>query len=140
MAAELRPTGLRTSYSLDLSDSPQLTQYGSLVCIHKGSVPASTDTVMCRIDNCRGLIQVTADTGTEQHRVRWYRISGANSPKNHPSGLNEITEWSQGSWNNGALTVSFNNNSGNDKELIVNVVSYYGASSMLVTVTYFGGI
>ena len=140
MAVKLTPLGLITPVELSLTDYPQITGYGQIACIYKNSVPASTNTVMCLIDNCRGLIQVCSDNGTEQQEVRWYRVSGANSPNNHPSGLIEETGWHMDAWNNGTLTVSFNNNSNNDKELIVNTTSYYGNTSMRVTVSYFGGL
>lgn len=140
MAVQLKPTGLITPVEISLTDYPQLTDYGQIACIHKSSVPASTNTVMCRIDNCRGLIQVASSNGTEMKEIRWFRVSTANSPLNHPAGWVEETGWHMDAWNNGSLTVSFNNNSGNDTELIVNTTSYYGYSTMRVAVSYFGGL
>jgi hypothetical protein len=140
MAVKLTPTGLITPVELSLTDYPQIAGYGQICSIYKNSVPASTNTVMCRIDNCRGLIQVASANGTQQKEIRWFRVSTADSPNNHPASWAEETAWHMDVWNNGSLAVSFNNNSGNDTELIVNTVSYYGNTSMQVVVSYFGGL
>lgn len=140
MAVKLTPTGLITPVEVSLTDYPQLHAYGQVCSIYKNSVPASTNTVMCRIDNCRGLIQVASANGTQMKEIRWFRVSTADSPLNHPASWVEETAWHMDAWNNGTLTVSFNNNSGNDTELIVNTTSYYGNSTMQVVVSYFGGL